>query len=429
MSKFTTMSLVGLVVFIIALVLINILPNPYPSKTSPTQSEPNNTCYASGYEIDHPVWYSEGYENVYEVSEPSDYNYIDEETSLHISDDLSLSSAYEKITYSISGQVLSDLFYSVDSDGNQTELKQIVFQYNDNDQLISKSYYYHGKEDAEKRESWSFDVHGNLTRHIVGDTVKSEWENTYDADGNCLCKSQIGGVNQIEYQYKDGILTSTYESYDASWEYDTDYGWIEVPAISYDYIEFDLDGRPVKEKLLESGEPPAIIEYTYSSSCNITCYNDLMGRLKTKITETYDSDGRKLSWLREEYDNSLVLKRRVMEERLYEGNTITTRYFENDDNLVKYIICDFNDASLLISETTYDGLGNNVSCRRYYYDSRGYVISLEKETQGESVVLYGPERTYYENGAVKEIILAPDVDYIVPSLFISSRDIAYYTSH
>lgn len=395
--------------------------------------------YRSGYDVardefegsDYDSGYNDGYSTGFEEG-LSSFGDVDKETEPSERDtrpvrrDIDLSIAFERITYSRTGMKLVDRFYTIDEFGNQTDLKTIQYTYDKNNNLVEQAFFYDGSEAPSEKRTWIYDAHGNLTQYSIGGSIVSEWENTYDSAGNCLMKRAIGGVGHKEYTYKNGLLFSTYESWDASWEYDSDYGTILVPGISYDYIEYDTVGRPVKELLYEDGEPPKSYSYTYSQIENCTFCYDLTGRLRTKVSERRDSSGRILSRDREEFDECSSLERMMKYEFTYDDSSFSIIERDENNSIQFITIYEISDASLILSETDYNACGEIVSCQRYTYDSNGYVTKVERRSQNDTIVSYGPERTFYEDGTVKDILLIPGVNYIRPSLFTSSMSFSDY---
>lgn len=255
-----------------------------------------------------------------------------------------------------------------------------------------------------------------LLRHTKGIEELEKYE--YDSDGNCVYEktTQYGDVSYCEYTYTNGVLTSSYEEYEGSVDVDDDIGTHSVPAYSYYYTDFDYLGRPVKMQCFEYNEDPYTDVYSYSADSKTISTYYLPKELGYVFTVRYDSAGR------------IILKEHISEysedyywrhEYKYDGLTCMDSYYSARDKLEYTQVFESDENGNLVSETHYDPEGNLTASWKYEYDDHNMITRQTKYYDGAEEISFGPERQYYDNGQIKEMICYDDVEYIAPVHYLS----------
>ena len=324
-----------------------------------------------------------------------------------------------RTVYREDGQILEEYTYdeyiNEDFKHEIEEKDRAEYNYANDGVLLSIDWYFRGELRKDDCEKFSYNDNGDLLRHTKGDQVLEKYE--YDDSGNCIYEETFknGNTYHCEYKYTNGVLTSTYEEYEGIREVDDDDDEEEdddtqyVTVSSYYNTDYDSQGRPTKVQCFENDDVPYVEVYSYSSDSETISTYSLSNELDSVYIVKYDSSGRVIMKEMKLADSDEYYWRHEYE---YDGINYTDTYYSKADGLTNSEVFKFDANGSLITETHYDPDGNPTASWEYEYDDHNMVTKITKKSDGTTEISYGPERKYYENGQIKEIVCYNDVEYI-----------------
>lgn len=332
--------------------------------------------------------------------------------------DVTASESYvcRRIVYKEDGNIAADYYYDL-IENAPTERKRIEYSYREDGAPLSVLTFVDGEKDPSESVTYLYDNLGNLISVMRNDRVIEEYK--YDDSGNCIFKKEnhYGDPSITNYTYVNGILSSTYEEIATEIEVEDDEGYHTVSAYNYYYTTYDSLGRILIQKCVEAEDSPYEDRYEYrADGYSIKTY-DMTGELEYTFNVKEDSLGRAL--LKESipnYDSPYGWK----EEYQYDESSIIISRYDGDGILTSVEKTMSDEQGNLISSAHYDADGNLISSYQYEYDEHMNVTQSITVRNGETIIEKGPDRTYYDSGVIKEIVMYSDVEYIAPIYYTST---------
>ena len=272
---------------------------------------------------------------------------------------------------------------------------QMSQQYNSDDQCV-KYTWYDVDGNIESYEEDEFYPNGEIAKETVyvatEDGFAKYSEIQYDQDGKEIKETWYyddGSSGSVVYEYHSNSQISKMTEYISSAP-NADY-------IKYRQNEYDRDGNEINETYFdENGDPCEYTTYKYHSNGEVseeTSYMDNGSGLEKIYTTEYDQDGNeiKVSW----YENDIVYQYIIIEHHANGERSKQTRYCAVEDGFVINEEIEYNNDGQETKTTWYDEEGNV----KYYSTSEYHPNGeLAKYTAYDANGNIEQELNYDENG-------------------------------
>lgn len=314
--------------------------------------------------------------------------------------------------YSETGELLKEIFYSLDSFGSVKENRRYEYHYDSLGNLTLVNVFNSDSSTPKEYKYYRYDESNRLTKYYVSGILKREL--SYDDNGNTIYDyiySESGElIDSTTYVYHNNLIASKLYMSKELEEYEDIYGCIRIKEhVNYILEEYNEVGQVTKVTYYGSGYEPYYECYTYLPNKEICVTKYYDGSIGSILTICYDDLGRRLKYEINDANGRLS----SLHQYEYQDNTEIV-YDINEDGTVNEIIKTiYNDAGYQTYQATYDSQWNQCFAQEYEYDSHGYLVHILSIREDGSVEeAFAPERQFNSCGIVIKETFYSDVIYI-----------------